>query len=79
MRGHEKSIQRRRLPKKGGLKTVCQFKGGGGLGKKKVVVFLRQRWNFSSKAIGKIIAEVEAKKHYLPQQCLGNFFADIIE
>ena len=30
MRGHEKSIQRRRLPKKGGLKTVCQFKGGGG-------------------------------------------------
>ena len=53
--------------------------GGGGLGKKKVVVFLRQRWNFSSKAIGKIIAEVEAKKHYLPRQCLGNFFADIIE
>ena len=26
-----------------------------------------------------MIAEAEAKKHYLPWQYLGNFFADIIE
>ena len=39
---------------------------------------LSQRWNFSSKVVGKIIAEGEAKKH-LPRQCLGKFFADVIE
>ena len=38
-----------------------------------------QRSNFSSKAIGKTIAEAEAKKHYLPRQCLGNFFANVME
>ena len=37
-----------------------------------------QHSNFSSKAISKIIAEAEARKH-LPQQCLGNFFASVIQ
>ena len=39
----------------------------------------QQRSNFSSKAIGKIIAEAEAKKNILPRQCLSNFFANVIE
>ena len=29
------------LPKKGGPWTVCRFKGGGGLGKREGVVFLK--------------------------------------
>ena len=40
---------------------------------------LFQRSNFSSKAVRKIIAEAEGKKHYLPRQCLGKSFANVME
>ena len=38
-----------------------------------------QHSNFSSKAISKIIAEVEAKKTLFTSAVPGNFFADVIE
>ena len=34
--------------------------------------------NFSSKVVWKIIVMGEAKKYYLPRQCLGNLFANVI-